>query len=577
MKSAKKAVAKAAVARKKAAAKKKARIMRKTTVTRPKIAAIAEAQKDTRFTPQLALQEEYTVEAENFGPIAEAKLTLKPLTVLIGPSNTGKTYMATLACMMMKKHLEFVNHARFRIFRQTNYEAMLSNASISELRSFSVKLATAVVKGDPVLLSALPDKFQKLWRPEMKSTFKDAWGNANADLTNYYGVVQLSDMLADGAQGSFKCKCTVNVSGEKMSGVRITASKNTAVAKQNLWDFRFPVVLSQISQIISDMKEVVNSSSSTQRRIAIAVEQAVDGILRFSDAYLSAHFLPASRGGLIQAQRVMSIAMMRIAGRAGLSDIRIPTLSRLNVDFLEEIEMLLGRVADPRRQPAYNIKRSGIPVRTRFRPHTASEATKVAERIENLLGGQIVPKKSGGNEGDSAIPPVVTMGYHPADFATPGAGIALDMAQSSSMVGEIAPLVLYLRGGIEPGDTLFIEEPEAHLHPAAQTTMAEILAAMIRAGIRVVITTHSDWLLDSIANLVRQGETNSKDGDLHLKEDEVGVYWFEPGKSGKGSKAIPQSFDNENGYLPKDVRAESTALYNKTVPLQSKLDEIRGE
>ena len=33
---------------------------------------------------------------KNFGPIAEANIDLRPLTVFVGPSNTGKTYFATL-------------------------------------------------------------------------------------------------------------------------------------------------------------------------------------------------------------------------------------------------------------------------------------------------------------------------------------------------------------------------------------------------------------------------------------------------------------------------------------------------
>ena len=36
----------------------------------------------------------------NFGPIAEAKVELRPLTVFVGPSNTGKSYMAGLIYAM---------------------------------------------------------------------------------------------------------------------------------------------------------------------------------------------------------------------------------------------------------------------------------------------------------------------------------------------------------------------------------------------------------------------------------------------------------------------------------------------
>ncbi|MYF99579.1 AAA family ATPase, partial [Candidatus Poribacteria bacterium] len=46
--------------------------------------------KDTQEQPKVE------IEVKNFGPIAEANIDLRPLTVFVGPSNTGKTYFATL-------------------------------------------------------------------------------------------------------------------------------------------------------------------------------------------------------------------------------------------------------------------------------------------------------------------------------------------------------------------------------------------------------------------------------------------------------------------------------------------------
>ncbi len=42
--------------------------------------------KDTQEQPKVEIA------VENFGPIAEANIDLRPLTVFVGPSNTGKTY-----------------------------------------------------------------------------------------------------------------------------------------------------------------------------------------------------------------------------------------------------------------------------------------------------------------------------------------------------------------------------------------------------------------------------------------------------------------------------------------------------
>ena len=44
----------------------------------------------------LIKQDALELEVANFGPIIEAKIDLRPLTVFVGPSNTGKSYLAIL-------------------------------------------------------------------------------------------------------------------------------------------------------------------------------------------------------------------------------------------------------------------------------------------------------------------------------------------------------------------------------------------------------------------------------------------------------------------------------------------------
>ena len=44
----------------------------------------------------LTTQDTLELEVADFGPIVEAKVDLRPLTVFVGPSNTGKSYMAIL-------------------------------------------------------------------------------------------------------------------------------------------------------------------------------------------------------------------------------------------------------------------------------------------------------------------------------------------------------------------------------------------------------------------------------------------------------------------------------------------------
>ena len=42
------------------------------------------------------MSDRYTIDVQNFGPIVDANVEVRPLTVFVGPGNTGKSYLATL-------------------------------------------------------------------------------------------------------------------------------------------------------------------------------------------------------------------------------------------------------------------------------------------------------------------------------------------------------------------------------------------------------------------------------------------------------------------------------------------------
>ena len=153
------------------------------------------------------------------------------------------------------------------------------------------------------------------------------------------------------------------------------------------------------------------------------------------------------------------------------------------------------------------------------------------------------------------------------------------LSQASSMVSELAPLVLFIRGLICPGDTLIIEEPEAHLHPGAQTEIAATLARLVRAGVRVVVTTHSDWLLKEIGNLIREGVLKEK-GELRKKSDEP-ESWLLPDEVGawhfhKEKPVEPLHFTNIDGIEPPDYEELALNLYNRSAGLHNQLEETEG-
>ena len=123
-----------------------------------------------------------------------------------------------------------------------------------------------------------------------------------------------------------------------------------------------------------------------------------------------------------------------------------------------------------------------------------------ADNLQNASKPTYWEEQSGPHRSTVGYP---SFHYRPAEWKRD-----LPLMNTSSMVSELAPVVLYLRHVVQPGDVLIIEEPESHLHPAMQVAFTRLLAAVARSGVRVVLTTHSEWVLEALANLVRLSEVD---------------------------------------------------------------------
>ena len=146
------------------------------------------------------------------------------------------------------------------------------------------------------------------------------------------------------------------------------------------------------------------------------------------------------------------------------------------------------------------------------------------------------------------------------------------------MVSELAPVVLYLRHLAQPGDVVIIEEPESHLHPAMQVEFIRQLAAVVNSGIRVMLTTHSEWVLDELTNLVRLGNLPKErregiaSADFALNPDEVGVWLFEPKQRPKGSVVKEIRFDEEFGGFRSGFDEVAMRTYNDYAKISNRIE-----
>jgi len=87
-------------------------------------------------------------------------------------------------------------------------------------------------------------------------------------------------------------------------------------------------------------------------------------------------------------------------------------------------------------------------------------------------------------------------------FYPKGKRIRLTMDESSSAVRSLLDIGFYLRHIARQGDLLMVDEPELNLHPENQCRIARLFARLVNSGIKVFITTHSDYIVKELNTLI---------------------------------------------------------------------------
>ena len=92
-----------------------------------------------------------------------------------------------------------------------------------------------------------------------------------------------------------------------------------------------------------------------------------------------------------------------------------------------------------------------------------------------------------------------------------GGGPARNLVDVGYGVSQAIPIIADCVSA-EPGSALLIQQPEVHLHPRAQAAMGSFFAQLAQSERnRLVIETHSDYLLDRIRIDVREEKINCRD------------------------------------------------------------------
>ena len=485
------------------------------------------------------------LEVTDFGPIVSGQIDLRPLTVFVGPSNTGKSYLAILIYAL---HRFFASAKTSAIRRPTRW------LNEGEMRKDLIDAAS-------------------VWAEEVL----DGYGSQSAGQTQEpmvvpiaitEGIRSLVVKQADSLAGEIS-RCfgsgldelaRKQARGKAELKLRLLADDSRSARFEHEVSFKPPT----LGSVFTDTLKLVPNDELrrhmlTQRLMDLQSEEGagkfelafwyrnlLDSLIDLALPELvgtlhhPAYYLPADRTGVMHAHNVVVSALIESAAMTGLRPAaQMPMLSGVLADFLEQL----------------------IQIDSRHRRRRRSSVVH-AERIERAILQGAVQMERG------------KLGSYPRfSYRPEGWKGSLPLMSASSMVSELAPVVLFLRHLVRPGDLLIIEEPESHLHPAAQVEFTRQIASLVRAGIRVLVTTHSEWVLEELSNIVLAStvpKTRKQDAGgngVALNEDQVGVWAFNPKKRPKGT-VIEEIKLNASGDLYSasfdDVSADT---YNRWVTL----------
>lgn len=493
------------------------------------------------------------LEVKDFGPIIAGKIDLRPLTVFVGPSNTGKTYLATLIYALHHYFSKNVYVRRFRLF-----ETRISPRAqgIPKLDPKTKGTLTDWVVQSP--LHKLPGVGTFLLPKDVSEVLRAKLGidgvELRSEILRCFGVtdpgalkrkarceaahVILERCSTDGAR-TFKHEQTLRsqypeyITHGGDAPLRINIDRDVRDRLR-----RIAHTLSTNDQSEDDQDFAVNEL------FLVLVNLILPNLISPLDN--QAFHLPAGRTGLIENYDKLVAGLLGQASVARIgSDSLAPALSGVVADFLAQ----LIDCASPAQRTPDSIQ---------------NRANRIEEKI---LGGSVSARKS-----ENLKYPVLS--YRPAGWKNED----MQLMNASSMVTELTPVVLYLRHLVRRHDLLIIDEPEAHLHPALQVEFTRQLAAIVNLGVRVLFTTHSEWVLEELTNLVLASKipetreaTNTR-GRFALKPENVGAWFFKPKKRPKGS-VIEEINLKQAGLYSSSFNEVAAAIHNEWAEISSLVAE----
>jgi len=424
------------------------------------------------------------LKVENFGPISHADIEIKPLTVLIGKNNAGKSMLAQLIFTLMTLTEGYIPRRLLTpMFRYMRTKGIFIIPLIFQVDDFRKRIKEAKEMTQFSYVKAVIDTIIDYLTESLNRTLRG--------LLERNFAVELKSLV-----NLYSHYTKVECAYSKYSIVEFTITKDGNLSAK----FDIKMMEELINNILKDEKinKLINRVLRSKGKRDFASITPIEKIVEFifpERPLLSTLYIPAGRAGLLEGYEAVSSALIALAPTAPLRGISVPPIPGMASEFYSLLLQLTGK-----RGPF----------------------EKMSDLFKEIIEGDIVFEALKVPEGKSKI--VYKFKFKDKESS-------IDLIHAASMVKELSPIYLVLRELVDKGCLLIIEEPESHLHPAAQIKLMEIFAKLVNEGVGILITTHSDIFLRKLAHLVMEGLTGGR-ANANLKPEDVAVYLLKPDEKG---------------------------------------------
>lgn len=408
-----------------------------------------------------------TIELFNFGPVQSYRFDLdKDLHAIFGKNNIGKSYSISAVYLILKNLLIYRNHYRYY---DPNIVYGVGVRNYPKGKSFEDSVSEKIS-------SLFENRTEISLQKETEQAIAYALNRElisliNQSFTNSFYFEQIQSSVSDKELSiilNFKfAKISIGLSDklkDKFEVKHIQLLKDILVKKIN----------SNRHHKYNDNALILYMNAKTKR--IIDFEQCVSLCLNnivseIQNSIQNVYFLPASRSGLYNALSAFGAIIAELSQSRNFlrSKIEIPSISEPISDYFLNL--------------------------TSVRSAGSGEFDKYIKAIEDkILKGKVIFNSKSKK-----------FLYVPNDM-----DMQLDLSFTSSMISEIAPIVAHLKfilsnrrsGSHFAKNLIFIEEPEAHLHPEVQVQLAEYFIDLVNSNLKIVMTSHSNYIFNKFSNLV---------------------------------------------------------------------------